>query len=235
MSTFTGEKSAVLQRLMRALHTGSRCTVLEWAAAAHSSRRTIEHYLHHLHPLGLARIVSWKFQVGPGGAIAVWAFGPGRNAKKSACIGRNGPIIIERSRVALAALEYISANDMARQTDIATSIGSAYAAMPSVIKSLRDAGLIHIGGWSRSSTHGKPHSPIPLYRSGAGMEAKRIAPIPTARLSQHRKISLIARYGAENAARIMTSRSQGGPDAIVQDGKTIWTRGAPRSRGRVAT
>lgn len=232
---FTGEKSAVLQRVVRELHAGFSGPVIDLAARIHASDRTVEGYLHFLHKLGMARIGSWKFQVGAGGAIALWKFGPGRHARKSAGIGRNGPIFVDRSRAALDVLEYIKRKDLAQQKEIAERTGYAYAAMPQIIAALKKDGLVRIAGWSRKSAHGMPHSPIPMYRAESGADAPKPKPIPRGQMNQYRKRTLTERFGAENAQRIMTSRSDGGPDAIVIDGVTVWRRRpAKKSSGAAA-
>jgi len=228
-SSFTGEKSTVIKRVMRALHAGFTGGVRELAIEVHSTHRTLEKVMHLLHIYGLARIVAWRFQVGPGGAIAQWSFGPGRHAKKSAGIGKNGPVIVERSRVAVRVIEYLKANDLSSQRQISLEIKSAYNAMPPLMRALRAEGMAHIAGWGRSTHEGKPHSPIPLYRAGKGIDMPRPAPISSTQASADRREALAKKYGKDAARRIIASRSNGGPDAIVIDGQTVWRRRPARS------
>lgn len=219
--------SGILVRLMRLLHAGVTGTKQELAAMADTSPRNLEAYLPLLHKLGLARIVRWERSETGTAFQGVYGFGEGRkNAPKQtkACRRiRACDVDVSRSAEAKRYLLYIQRGHRTA-IEMAEIIGTSTSWARKVMRSLHAQGYVHIAAWEREGAH----PPVAVYGPGRGEDAKKPKKLTHAEANARRRRRLDEQYGEEAAKRILTPRSQGGPERIVQDGRTVWARGVNR-------
>lgn len=110
---------------------------------------------------------------------------------------------------------------------VAEIAGSVYLAEQSVsriLKDLRSMGLCHVKSRRRSTGWS-----LALWSYGYGIDAPPLEPIPqsTHRLAHYhrRKERIIEQFGIDIWKRINRSRTLGGAELLVVDGKRIYERG----------
>lgn len=226
MKTFTGSRSRLMGRIMVAFHAGVIGDLEDLARHCISTPRNMERYLHELRPLGLARIVAWKRNYAPGATWrGVWGFGEGLpDTPKPAAMGsfiQSGDITgsLRANRI----LGWLEGRD-ATHFEVATALGMSISYASNVLRALHRAGHVHVAAWQRQ------HIGLPLkrYAPGPGSDASRPPPLSKKAASRNRRRRLIEQYGEAITRRIMTSRSDGGPDTVIVDGRVIYRRGKPR-------
>ena len=121
---------------------------------------------------------------------------------------------------------YLKDHGMAESTHIADGAHVSLDRTWAILRELRDCGLIHISGW-RPVTIGGGY-PAALWKFGYAEDAPR----PPAedkgvirRRSQRKRYNeLKKRYGSRITRKIVCSKSNGGADVVVVDGKIIYRR-----------
>jgi hypothetical protein len=103
------------------------------------------------------------------------------------------------------------------------------------VTQLAELGLVHIGGWRRQFGAGaRFRRPLAVWHFGYGKTACRVVDNSAKSARDRRVKRLREEFGDEIASRILASRSNGGADRIVVDGRTLYERGKPRGYRRAA-
>lgn len=226
MKTFTGARSRLMPRILSAFHAGVTGDLEDLARHCISTPRNMERYLHELRPLGLARIVAWKRNHAPGATWrGIWGFGEGLpDTPKPDAMGsfiQNGDITgsLRASRI----LGWLEGRD-ATHHEVAKALGMSISYAANILRALHRAGHVHVAAWQRQCQG----LPLKRYTAGPGRDAARPVPISKKAASQNRRKRLLKQFGEDITRRIMTARSDGGPDKVVVDGRQVWLRGKPR-------
>jgi hypothetical protein len=97
------------------------------------------------------------------------------------------------------------------------------------LNDLRSCGLVHICKWKRKGGD-VGGAPLAMWQFGQAIDAPRPAALDLKACKRRhyhkRKDRIIQQFGDEVWNRIRVSRSQGGADKLVVDGKTVYQRGA---------
>ena len=97
-----------------------------------------------------------------------------------------------------------------------------------VLMDLRECGLVHIADYRKRDGVGGTR--IHIWQFGPGEEHEKVVVKDHIQIRRKRRRRLVSEYGVEIARRIIASRSKGGADRIVVDGKTVYQRGKPRGK-----
>jgi len=221
----TGEKSHMLQRVVRALHVPEATyTKAELADRAATTPRTLDHAIRLLRACGLIHIAAWSHAGGPSGLTAHYAFGPGPDARKTTPEPATG---WRYSRVHADILRELAGEMTAQQVASRINANATYVAemLRQMAQSITDQEA-HIAHWLRNLEVGGGFTP--LFAPGPGKNASKPKPLGNKKCNQRYRSRLARDFGREQAARMLKSIAKGGIDRLVIDGKTAWERRAPR-------
>lgn len=216
---------SIMVRLMRLIHAGEEGTRHHFAELVGTSPRNLEAYLPLLHKNGLVRVVRWERSSTGAAFVGVYGWGDGKkNAPRQtkSMKGIKG-VEVAQSDEAKRYMLYLQRGNRTA-LEMAEITGATTSWTRKVLESLRRQGFSHVAEWERDGAH----PPIAVYAPGRGVDAPRPKPLTQKQSNRRRWNRLVERFGEEAARRIITPRSQGGPERIVQDGKTVWVRGVPR-------
>lgn len=185
--------------------------------------RTVHTHILAMHRAERAHVAEYRYEYAESAAPAkLWAAGPGQDAE---------PIRRPRSRgrtvnwatsdTATRILERLSCGDCSIKTlciDCATGENSART----LITQMHRAGVIHLRAYLPAVGVGGMHTLI--YRLGPGRDAKRPKRRGKKELYQEWRARKVARFGREIAATMLRSRSYGGAERVVIDGRTVYQR-----------
>lgn len=223
----TGERSHMLQRVMRALHVpGSTYTKTDLADRAATTARTLDHAIRLLRSCGLIHIAAWSHAGGWSGLKAHYGFGPGPDAPHTTPEPATG---WRYSRVHADIMATLT-GEMTAQ-DVATAVNANPIYVAKLLRKMSADGpdqSVHITRWLRNYEVGGAFSR--LYALGAGRNATRPNALGNKKCNQRYRSRLARDFGRAMATRMLKSSAKGGIDQLVLDGKTVWERRKPRGK-----
>jgi hypothetical protein len=188
-------------------------------------KRTVRDMVLKLHSDGRVHVAEYRheWQYAPAPA-KLWAPGPGTDAERvSRPRARSRHANWVTSDAAGRILERLTCGDCSIKTltvDACVSDGNARTLIGQMIA----ARVVHLSAWRTAAGLGGNHTQV--YRLGPGREAKRPAARAKKVLYQEWRQRKIEKYGREAAGAMLRSRSYGGAERIVIDGRTVYQRKA---------
>lgn len=220
---YTHSQSAI--RVYRALQTGDY-TLAELADKAFVGRRSLDNMTAVFFACGLAHICGWKRPVESNFQLcAIYRAGPGVNKPRpKRGINTASQVWVETSNAARVIVEHLS-NGNKTHIECADELGYAQEYARKLLRTLTEHNRVHVVEW-RKNTAGQRS---PVYAPGEGLNVPRPPKQKQSDISRAHRQRLVAEYGLEIARRIGRTRSKGGPDQIIIDGKTVYRRREDRT------
>lgn len=228
MADYTHSQSAI--RVYRALQTGDY-TLAELAAKSFVGRRSLDNMTAVFFQAGLCHICGWKrpfesqYQL-----VAIYRKGPGRNKPRPVRgINTDAQVWVETSTAAHKIVDCLYTGNKTH-IECADELGYAPEYARKLLRTLTEHNRVHVVDW-RKNTAGQR---TPVYAPGDGVNMPRPPRQKQADISRAHRKKLVNDYGVEIARRIGRTRSKGGPDQIVIDGKTVYRRREDRNARKSA-
>lgn len=223
---YTHSHSAI--RVYNALQSGREFTLSELAEAAHIARRSLDNMAATFFHCGLMHISGWKRPVeSQYQLVAIYIAGPGKNKPRPKRGINAGQVWVETSNAARLLVEHLGHGNKTHH-ECASELGFAPEYARKLLRTLTEHNRVHVVAW-RKNTAGQRSA---VYAPGKGVNVPRPPKQKQADISRARRTRLANEYGVEIARRICRTRSKGGPDSIVIDGKTVYRRREDRCAKR---
>lgn len=227
MADYTHSQSAI--RVYRALQTGDY-TLAELADKAFVGRRSLDNMTAVFFHTGLCHICGWKrpfesqYQL-----VAIYRKGPGRNKPRPKRGIHAGKVWVETSTAAHRIVDLLATGNKTH-IECADELGYAPEYARKMLRRLTVHNRVHVVEWPKDAAGQR----TPVYAPGEGANVPRPPKQKPADISRAHRQKLVNDYGVEIARRIGRTRSKGGPDQVVIDGKTVYRRREDRCAGRNA-